>query len=59
MSAIEALSKLTERYQKAGKINHLKHLSPGCRQLLKNADEMIEVNELEDPNYKLVVDELS
>ena len=59
MSAIEALSKLTERYQMAGKIIHLKHLSPDCRQLLKNADEIIEVNVLEDPNYKLVVDELS
>ena len=59
MAAIEAISKLTERYQKAGKIIHLKHLSPDCRQLLKNADEIIEVNVLEDPNYKLVVDELS
>jgi SulP family sulfate permease len=59
MSAIEALSKLTERYQKAGKIIHLKHLSPDCRKLLKNADEIIDVNVLEDPNYKLVADELS
>ena len=59
MSAIEALSKLTERYQKAGKIIHLKHLSPDCRKLLKNADEIIDVNVLEDPNYKLVTDELS
>lgn len=56
MSAIEALSKLTERYQKAGKIIHLKHLSPDCRQLLKNAEDIIEVNVLEDPTYKLVMD---
>ena len=59
MSAIEALSKLTERYQKAGKEIHLKHLSPDCRKLLKNADEIIDVNVLEDPNYKLVSDKLS
>jgi SulP family sulfate permease len=59
MSAIEALSKLTERYQKAGKIIHLKHLSPDCRKLLKNADEIIDVNVLEDPNYKIAVDKLS
>ena len=59
MSAIEALSKLTERYQKAGKEIHLKHLSPDCRKLLKNADAIIDVNVLEDPNYKLVADKLS
>jgi len=59
MSAIEALSKLTERYSKAGKKVHLKHLSPDCRKLLKNADEIIDVNVLEDPNYKLVADKLS
>lgn len=56
MSAIEALSKLTERYQKVGKKVHLKHLSPDCRTLLKNAEEIIDVNVLEDPTYKLVMD---
>ncbi|MEZ5059130.1 MAG: SulP family inorganic anion transporter [Saprospiraceae bacterium] len=56
MSAIEALNKLTERYQKVGKKVHLKHLSPDCRKLLQNAEEIIDVNVLEDPNYKLVVD---
>ena len=59
MSAIEALNKLTERYLKAGKKVHLKHLSPDCRELLKNADEIIDVNILEDPSYKLAVDKLS
>ena len=56
MSAIEALNKMTERYQKVGKRVHLKHLSPDCKKLLKNAEEIIEVNVLEDPTYKLVVD---
>jgi SulP family sulfate permease len=56
MSAIEALSRITERYQKAGKKIHLKHLSPDCRQLLKNAEEIIDVNVLEDPTYKLALD---
>ena len=59
MSAIEALSKLTDRYLREGKAVHLKHLSPDCRILLKNADKIIDVNVLEDPNYKLVTDELS
>jgi SulP family sulfate permease len=58
MSAIEALNKITERYQKAGKKVHLQHLSPDCRKLLKNADKIIDVNVLEDPNYKLVVDKI-
>jgi len=58
MSAIEALNKITERYLKVGKKVHLKHLSPDCRKLLKNADKLIEVNVLEDPTYKLVVDKV-
>jgi len=58
MSAIEALNKITERYQKVGKKVHLRHLSPDCRKLLKNAEEIIDVNILEDPTYKLVVDKL-
>ncbi|MEM1134804.1 MAG: SulP family inorganic anion transporter [Bacteroidota bacterium] len=56
MSAIEALNKITERYQKVGKKVHLKHLSLDCRRLLKNAEELIDVNVLEDPTYKLVID---
>ena len=58
MSAIEALNKLTERYLKVGKVVHLKHLSQDCKVLLKNADEIIEVNVMEDPTYKLVVDKI-
>jgi SulP family sulfate permease len=56
MSGIEALNKITERYQKQGKKLHLRHLSADCRALLKNADEIIDVNILEDPTYKVVVD---
>ena len=58
MTAIEALNKLTERYRKAGKKVHLRHLSPDCKLLLKNAEEIIDVNVLEDPTYRLVVDEI-
>ena len=58
MSAIEALNKLTERYQKVGKRIHLQHLSADCRMLLKNADQLIEVNVMEDPTYKVVVDKV-
>lgn len=57
MSAIEALNVVTQRYSKVGKKVHLRHLSDDCRRLLKNADALIEVNILEDPTYKVAVDE--
>jgi len=56
MSAIEALNKITERYHKAGKKVHLRHLSKDCMKLLKNAAKIIDVNVLEDPRYKVLVD---
>lgn len=59
MSAIEALNKLTSRYLKLGKTVHLAHLSKDCRKLLDNANELIDVNVLEDPTYKVVCDKLS
>lgn len=58
MSAIEALNKITERYDKVGKKVHLKHLSKDCQRLLKNAEKIIEVNVLEDPTYKVAVDKI-
>lgn len=56
MSAIEAVNKITERYQKVNKKVHLKYLSRDCIRLLENADDLIEVNVLEDPTYKVVTD---
>ena len=58
MSAIEALNKITERYLKNGKKVHLKHLSSDCKQLLKNAEKIIDVNVLEDPTYKVLTDDI-
>jgi len=55
-SALEAIDKLAERYKRTGKNLHLVHLSPECRQMLKTAGELVEVNVLEDPTYHLVVD---
>lgn len=57
MSAIEALHKLTDKYHKAGKTLYLRHLSTDCRQLLQNANGIIEVNVEEDPEYKVMGDE--
>jgi len=58
MSAIEAVNKITERYKKVGKEVHLRHLSKDCKILLENANAIIDVNVLEDPTYKLVVDKM-
>ena len=58
MSGIEALNKITGRYAKLGKKVHLRHLSKDCVRLLENADKIIDVNVLEDPTYKVVVDRI-
>jgi len=58
MSGIEALNKLTERYAKAGKKIHLKHLSKDCILLLEDAEDIIDVNVLEDPTYKVVANKV-
>ena len=58
MSAIESLNKITERYHKVGKSIHLKHLSPDCLKLLKNAEQIIDVNVIEDPTYKVLVNRI-
>jgi len=58
MSGIEALNKLTERYAKAGKKIHLKHLSKDCILLLEDAENIIDVNVLEDPTYKVVANKV-
>ena len=53
MSAIEALNKITERYHKVGKKVHLQNLSWDCQKLLKNAEEIIEVNVIEQAAPKI------
>lgn len=58
MSAIDAISKLTKRYRELNKDLHLKHLSVDCRRLLHNAEAIIEVNILEDPNYLIATDKV-
>jgi SulP family sulfate permease len=57
-SAIEAIDNLAEKYIKAGKNLHLRHLSPECRALLKKAGNLVEVNVMEDPRYRVADDAL-
>ncbi len=58
-SAIEAIDTLAERYIKAGKTLHLRHLSEECRTLLKKAGDLVEVNVMEDPRYRIADDQLA
>jgi SulP family sulfate permease len=57
-SAIEAIDNLAEKYIKAGKTLHLRHLSIECAQLLENAGDLVEVNVMEDPRYHVADDKL-
>lgn len=57
-SGIEALDTLAEKYKAHGTTLHLRHLSPECRQLLKKAGSLCEVNVLEDPKYHVATDVL-
>lgn len=58
-SAIEAIDKLAERYDRAGKRLHLKHLSRECRLLLQKAGPLVEVNVVEDPEYHVAADNVA
>ena len=58
-SAIEAIDNLAEKYIKAGKTLHLRHLSPECKQLLSKAGDLVEVNMMEDPTYHVADDKLA
>jgi SulP family sulfate permease len=56
-SALEAIDSLADKYRAVGKTLHLRHLSPECRNLLKKAGDLVEVNIKEDPLYH-VADEV-
>lgn len=58
-SAIETIDNLAEKYTRAGKSLHLRHLSAECRQLLENAGDLVEVNIKEDPHYHVADDKLA
>jgi SulP family sulfate permease len=58
-SAIEAIDNLADRYLSVGKNLHLRHLSPECRQLLRKAGNLVEVNVIEDPKYHVATDALA
>ncbi len=53
-SSLEMLSSVTERYKKAGKKLRLRHLSPECQRLLKDAGSLVVIEVADDdPSYRL------
>lgn len=58
-SGLEVIDTLAERYTQQDKKLSLKHLSPECRDLLKTAGDLIEVDVIEDPTYHVATDKLA
>ncbi|MEW6691814.1 MAG: SulP family inorganic anion transporter [Pseudomonadota bacterium] len=56
-SALEAIDNLADKYRALGKTLHLRHLSPECRELLRRAGDLVEVNIAEDPHYHVAEDD--
>jgi len=56
MSAIDILNKITERYRSQGKTVRLKHLSSDCLRLIKNAENVVTINIIEDSEYQVLKD---
>ncbi len=57
-SGLEAIDALAERYARAHKTLHLRHLNKECRSLLEKAGTLVEVNLMEDPDYHVADDRM-
>lgn len=58
-SAIQVIDKLASKYKRHKKSLHLQHLSLECRLVLQTAKNLVEVNVLEDPDYRVADDKLA
>lgn len=56
-SGLEAIQNVTERYGQLGKKLHLLNLSKECHQLLKKAENIVEVSILEDLNWHHIAED--
>jgi SulP family sulfate permease len=54
LSGLEAVRSLAERYRKAGKTLHVRHLSPDCRRMLERAGSLLDVQVADDDPAYLV-----
>ena len=58
-SGLEAIDTLAERFARAQKTLHLRHLSAECKDLMDKAGSLVEVNLMEDPSYHVADDRLA
>ncbi len=58
-SGLEAIDTLAERFARAQKTLHLRHLSAECKQLMDKAGSLVEVNLMEDPVYHVADNRLA
>jgi SulP family sulfate permease len=58
-SGLEAIDALAERYMRAQKTLHIRHLSQECQNLLVKAGDLVEVNMMEDPIYRVADDRVA
>ena len=58
-SGLEAIDTLAERFARAQKTLHLRHLSAECRELMDKAGSLVEINLMEDPTYHVADDRLA
>ncbi|WP_373520731.1 SulP family inorganic anion transporter [Aquiflexum sp.] len=57
-SGIDAIHKVTERYEKMGKTVYIRHLDTSSKVLLNKAEKIINVNYTDDdPSFKIVLEE--
>ena len=53
-SGIDAIHAMSERYRKVGKTLHLRHLSADCRNMIKRAGTLVDIEVLpDDPDYSV------
>lgn len=57
-TGIDTINKLTEKYKALGKELHLKHLTKECYEFIKDSNDIVDINIIEDPNYHVALDEL-
>lgn len=57
-SGIDAIHKVTERYEKFGKTVYIRHLNNSSRVLLSKAEKIINVNYTEDDaSFKIILEQ--
>ncbi|MES9921595.1 MAG: SulP family inorganic anion transporter [Candidatus Thiodiazotropha sp.] len=58
-SGLEAIDNLAERYMRRQRTLHIRHLNQECQNLLVKAGDLVEVNMMEDPAYRVADDRVA